>query len=358
MAVYNFSAGPAILPAAVLAKAKEELQDYRGTGMSIMEVSHRSSIFQEVIDQAESRLRELMQIPKEYAVLFTQGGAWSQFSAVPLNLLNGSKKADYIDTGSWASKAAKEAARFGEARVVSSSKEDGYTTIPDVHASDFDIEADYIHLTTNNTIYGTTYPQLPYTRGIPLVADMSSNILSEPYNIRDFGLVYAGAQKNIGPAGLTLVIVRKDLIGKAQDSCPTMLNYATLAEKGSMFNTPPTFAIYLAGLVFDWIKEEGGVSAMGRRNRNKARLLYDYLDQSDLFSALVDYPFRSIMNITFKVGSEELEKKFIQQSDEAGFKFLKGHRSVGGLRASLYNAMPLEGVEALVSFMAEFERRG
>ncbi|MEM9984980.1 MAG: 3-phosphoserine/phosphohydroxythreonine transaminase [Bacteroidota bacterium] len=355
--VYNFSAGPAILPAQVLAQAQAELIDYQGTGMSIMEVSHRSKIFEEVIRSAESGLRELMRIPDRYAVLFTQGGAWTQFSAVPLNLLGGSKRADYLDTGAWSVKAIAEAERYGQVRVVASSKDRKYQYIPSTNPSDFDPDADYVHITTNNTIYGTTFPALPQGGGAPLVADMSSNILSQHYEVEDFGLIYAGAQKNIGPSGLTVTIIQKELLGKAHPLCPKMLNYQTHAEKDSLFNTPPTFAIYLADLVFQWLINQGGVRAMEQLNRQKAGLLYQYLDQSTLFEAPIQASDRSIMNVVFRAQSPEREQAFIDASSQQSFQFLKGHRSVGGMRASLYNAMPLAGVEALIEFMREFERR-
>ncbi len=355
--VYNFSAGPAILPAEVLTQAQTELIDYQGTGMSIMEVSHRSEIFGKVIRSAEAGLRELMQIPETYAVLFTQGGAWSQFSAVPLNLLGSSGKADYIDTGSWSVKAIGEAKRYGQIHVVASSQDRQYQYIPETNPSDFDPEADYLHITTNNTIYGTTFPALPKGVGAPLVADMSSNILSQHYQVEDFGLIYAGAQKNIGPSGLTVVIIQKELLGKAHPLCPKMLNYQTHAEKDSLFNTPPTFAIYLADLVFQWLIKQGGVAAIESLNRQKAGLLYSYLDQSTLFDAPIQAADRSIMNVVFRAQSQEREQAFVEEASRQGFQFLKGHRSVGGMRASLYNAMPLAGVEALIEFMKEFEQR-
>ena len=357
MPIYNFSAGPAILPAPVMERAQREFRDFQDSGMSVMEISHRSQLFDQVIKSAEARLRRLMNIGEDYAVLFVQGGAWTQFSAVPLNLLTGSGKADYVDTGSWASKALKEAQRYGQAREVASSRADGYVSIPAVQREDFDPEADYVHITTNNTIHGTTYPSLPDTGAVPLVADMSSNILSVPYRVEGFGVIYAGAQKNIGPAGLTIVIVRHDLLGRAMPHCPKMLDYATHAAKKSLFNTPPTFAVYLAELVFEWLEDQGGVEAMAIHNQVKAALVYDFLDQSQLFRPLVAAPYRSLMNVVFDVDSEEVRTRFLQESEAEGFYFLKGHRSVGGMRASLYNAMPRAGVEALVAFMAQFEQK-
>lgn len=354
---FNFSAGPATLPQPVLEQAQAELLDYRGTGMSVMEMSHRSSAFQDIIDRAEASLRQLMRIPDDYYVLFMQGGAYSQFSAVPLNLLGENRKADYVNTGDWSSKAIKEAGRYGQVRTVASSEDRQFTYIPALDSADFDPEASYFHITTNNTIYGTCYDQLPETGVVPLVADMSSDILSKVYRVEDFGLIYGGAQKNIGPAGLTLVIVRKDLVGQAMDFTPVMLNYQPHAEKGSMFNTPPTFAIYLAGLVFDWAIGLGGLEAIEARNRAKAQLLYNYLDQSAIFQPTVAAPYRSIMNVCYKLPTKELDAQFIAGAESRNLKTLKGYRTVGGMRASLYNAMPMEGVEALVGYMEEFERR-
>lgn len=355
--VYNFSAGPAMLPPSVLTKAQAELRDYQGSGMSVMEMSHRGKIFGDIISQAEANLRKLMQIPSDYKVLFLQGGAWTQFSMVPLNLFSRSLKADFIDTGAWSAKAIKEANKYGTARVVASSKDKDYTYVPKVQGADLDPEADYLHITTNNTIYGTLLPSLTENAGVPLVADMSSNILSQEYRVEDFGLIYAGAQKNIGPSGLTIVIVREDLIGNAMDICPTMLDYQTHAAKDSMFNTPPTYAIYLAGLVFEWALAEGGVAAIQKRNEAKAATLYNFLDQSDFYHANISAPDRSLMNLTFHLENRSLEAELIAATEAAGLLFLKGHRSVGGLRASLYNAMPLTGVEALVAFLTEFERK-
>lgn len=355
--VYNFSAGPAMLPPAVLERAQSELRDYQGSSMSVMEMSHRGKIFGEIIAQTEANLRKLMQIPSDYKVLFLQGGAWTQFSMVPLNLFRRSLKADFLDTGSWSAKAIKEASKYGTARVLASSKDKNYTYIPQWEEVELDPEADYLHITTNNTIYGTLLPSLPENANVPLVADMSSNILSQVYRVEDFGLIYAGAQKNIGPSGLTIVIVREDLLGHALDICPTMLNYETHADKGSMFNTPPTYAIYLAGLVFEWGLAQGGIPALQARNKAKAKLLYDFLDSSDFYHANVAEPDRSLMNITFHLENRDLESELVAQTEQAGLLFLKGHRSVGGLRASIYNAMPLAGVESLIAFLTEFERK-
>ncbi|RMG59065.1 MAG: 3-phosphoserine/phosphohydroxythreonine transaminase [Bacteroidetes bacterium] len=354
--IYNFSAGPAVLPQAVLEKAQAELVNYQGSGMSIMEMSHRGKIFSGVRDRAEAALRELMAIPDSYAVLFLQGGASSQFSMVPLNLTRGGK-ADYVNTGAWSKKAIAEAKRYTQVRVVASSEDKTFCYIPALEASMFDPEADYVHITTNNTIYGTVFPELPPVGGVPLVADMSSNILSQVYRVEDFGLIYAGAQKNIGPAGVTIVIVRRDLLGQVLPATPKMFEYQIHADNDSMYNTPPTYGIYMAGLVFEWVLSQGGVAAMEARNREKAALLYDFLDGSELFSSTVQGAARSIMNVPFLLPSDELNAQFIAEADAAGLKTLKGHRSVGGMRASIYNAMPREGVVALVDFMKAFEAK-
>jgi phosphoserine aminotransferase len=355
--VYNFSAGPAVLPKEVLQKAQTEMLDYQGTGMSVMELSHRSSTFVDIMNHAEQGLRDLMQIPDSYYVLFLQGGASSQFSMVPLNLFSGSHKADFVNTGAWSKKAIAEAKRYGKVRVVASSEDTTFNYIPELSADMFDPEADFVHITTNNTIYGTTFPQLPDTGSVPLVADMSSNIMSQPYNVEDFGLIYAGAQKNVGPAGVTIVIVRKDLVGKEMDITPVMMKYQIHAGKNSAYNTPPCYSIYMAGLVFDWIKEQGGVAAMQKRNQAKADLLYGYLDSSQMFKATVRKQDRSMMNVPFVTDSDELNAKFIAEAAEVGLVTLKGHRSVGGMRASIYNPMPVEGVQALVDFMGDFEAK-
>lgn len=357
--VYNFSAGPSMLPLAVLEKAQKELTSYHGSGMSVMELSHRSGLFTDIITEAEQLLRELMQIPDNYKVLFIQGGASQQFAMVPMNLLVHSKKADYIHTGSWSKKAIQEAKKFGDIRVVASSEDKNFSYIPKVDASMIDPEADYVHITTNNTIEGTVYNELPDTGNVPLVADMSSNILSEVIDVSKFGIIYAGAQKNLGPAGLTVVIIREDLIGNAADTCPTMLDYKTHSESGSLYNTPPTFAVYMAKLVFEWIKSLGGLKEMEEINREKAKKLYDYIEASDLFVSPINPADRSLMNIPFvtKDSDKELEAAFVKEAQAAGLETLKGHRSVGGMRASIYNAMPVEGVDALVAFMKEFEAK-
>ncbi len=356
--VYNFSAGPSVLPEAVLKRAADEMLDYQGSGQSVMEMSHRSKVYAGIIENCEALLREVMNIPENYKVLFLQGGASSQFAMVPLNLMNKNKKADFVITGQWATKAYKEAARYGEANVIASSKDKTFSYIPELDPSTFTKDADYFHICLNNTIYGTRFTKLPETGDVPLVADMSSCILSEPVDVSKFGVIYAGAQKNMGPAGLTVVIVREDLIGNAMDFTPTMFNYATHSENGSMFNTPPTYAIYICMLVLEWIKSEfGGLEAMKAHNEKKAGILYDFLDSSKLFRGTVEKKDRSLMNVPFVTGNEELDAKFIKESIEAGFVNLKGHRSVGGMRASIYNAMPIEGVEKLVAFMKEFEEK-
>lgn len=353
--LYNFSAGPSMLPLPVLEKAQKELINTNDTGMSVMEMSHRSKMYLDIINEAERLLRELMEIPDNYKVLFLQGGASTQFAMVPLNLFRNSRKADYVNTGMWAKKALSEAKRYGTVNIVASSEDATFNYIPELNEALFSKDADYFHITTNNTIYGTKYTTLPNTSNIPLVADMSSNILSQVYDINKFGIIYAGAQKNIGPAGLTVVIIREDLIGNALDITPTMLNYKTHSENGSMYNTPPTFGIYIALLVFQWLKDLGGVPAIEKINIEKANLLYDFLDNSSLFKGTVVAKDRSLMNIPFVLPSENLDKKFIQEAKAAGFVNLAGHRSVGGMRASIYNPMPIEGVKALVDFIKEFE---
>lgn len=353
--VYNFSAGPSMLPLEVLETAASEMTNYKGSGMSVMEMSHRSKEFDGIIKDAENLLRELMSIPENYKVLFLQGGASTQFAMVPLNLFRNSKKADFIITGSWAEKAAQEAARYGTANILASSKADVFSYIPKVDKSKYSPDADYFYITTNNTIYGTRYTTLPETGNVPLVGDMSSNILSQVYDVSKFGLIFAGAQKNIGPAGVTVAIIRDDLIGHAMDITPTMLNYKTHAENDSLYNTPPTFAIYIAKLTFEWVKKLGGVAAIQKMNEEKAALLYDYIDNSSLFKNPVAKEDRSLMNITFVTGSEELDKKFIAEAKQQGLVALSGHRSVGGMRASIYNAMPIEGVQKLVNLMKKFE---
>ncbi len=354
--VYNFSAGPAVLPEAVLQKAQAEMLDYKGTGMSVMEMSHRSKAFDDIIKKAEADLRKLMQIPENYKVLFLQGGASTQFAMVPLNLFR-RKKADYINTGSWSKKAISEAKRYGQVNVVASSEDQTFNYIPTIKPETFDPEADYVHFTTNNTIYGTKFPSLPPVGEVPLVADMSSNIISQYYDVSKFGLIYAGAQKNIAPAGVTIVIIKEDLADSPLEITPTMLRYSTHIESESLFNTPPCFAIYIAGLVFEWLLAQGGIPAMEKQNNEKAAKIYNYLDQSNMFRSTVKGADRSIMNIPFVTGNAELDAKFIKEADQAGFKTLKGHRSVGGMRASIYNAMPVQGVNDLVYFMEDFENK-
>ncbi len=356
--VYNFSAGPSMLPESVLKKAADEMLDYQGSGQSVMEMSHRSKVYDSIIKEAEALLREVMNIPDNYKVLFLQGGASSQFAMVPLNLMTKSGKADYVITGQWAKKAYKEGARYGKVNVVASSEDKTFSYIPKLDPSTFTKDADYFHICMNNTIYGTVYHELPDTGDVPLVADISSCILSEPIDVSKFGVLYAGAQKNMAPAGVTVVIIREDLIGNAQEITPTMFNYQTHADNGSMFNTPPCYTIYIAKLVLEWIKNEiGGLEKMKELNEKKAKLLYDYLDSSKLFKGTVVPEDRSLMNVPFVTGDADMDAKFVKEATENGFVNIKGHRSVGGMRASIYNAMPYEGVEALVKFMKEFEER-
>ena len=354
--VYNFSAGPSMLPVEVLEKVQKELLNYGGSGQSVMEMSHRSKDFQKIIVDAEADLRELMNIPDNYKVMFLQGGGTLQFAMVPLNLLRNSKKADYVVTGTWAKKAYKEACKFGDIKVIASSEEDTFTWVPKITRDDIRPDADYVYITTNNTIYGTKYSYVPETGDIPLVADMSSNILSEEVDVTKFGLIWAGAQKNVGPAGVTIVIVREDLIGHAPaDHIPTYLDYKIQAENDSMYNTPPCFSIYVAGEVFKYLKSIGGIKEMERRNRKKSTMLYDYIDSSSLYKCPVAKEDRSLMNVVFVTGNADLDKKFVAEAKEAGLVNLAGHRSIGGMRASIYNAMPEEGVETLISFMKKFE---
>lgn len=353
--VYNFSAGPSMLPEEVLKTCADEMLEYGNSGQSVMEMSHRSKEYKAIIDQTEADLRELMNIPDDYAVLFLQGGASSQFAMLPLNLMNKSGKADFVITGQWAKKAYAEAARYGNANVVASSADKTFSYIPKLDPSTFTKDADYFHICMNNTIYGTKWHTLPETGNVPLVADISSCMLSEPIDVTKFGVLYGGAQKNVAPAGLTIVIIRKDLIGNAMDITPTMFNYSTHYENGSMFNTPPCYTIYVAGLVFKWLKKRGGLEVMKEYNEQKAKVLYDFLDSSKLFKGTVVPEDRSLMNVPFVTGSDELDAKFVAEAKAAGFVNLKGHRSVGGMRASIYNAMPIEGVKALVEFMRKFE---
>lgn len=353
--VYNFSAGPATLPLEVLEQAKKEFTCYGSSGMSVMEMSHRSGSFAEIIGQAESLLRELMNVPQGYKILFLQGGASTQFAMVPLNLLNKSKKADYVRTGQWAKKAQEQAEKYGDINVVASSEDKTFSYIPKLDPATFTKDADYFHIVMNNTIYGTRYTSIPDTGSVPLVADMSSCILSEDYDVSKFGIIYAGAQKNIGPAGVTIAIVKESLVGNALPFTPIMLNYKTFTDTDSLYNTPPTFAIYMSMLVFQWLKKQGGVSAIAKLNAEKAGILYDYLDNSKLFNGTVVKQDRSMMNVPFVLPNDELNAKFIKEAGAKGFVNLKGHKTVGGMRASIYNPMPREGVVALVDFMKKFE---
>ncbi len=356
--VYNFSAGPAVLPEEVLQQAREEMLDWRGSGMSVMEMSHRGKEFMSIAEQAEADLRELMGIPASYKVLFLQGGASSQFAMVPMNLLRGRAGADYINTGAWSKKAIGEAKRYGAVNVAGSSEASKFTTVPAQAELTLSADAAYVHYTPNETIGGVEFPYVPATGDVPLVADMSSTILSRPVDVTKFGLIYAGAQKNIGPAGLTVVIVREDLITEqVVDGTPTMFRYTTHVADGSMYNTPPTYGWYLAGLVFQWIKAKGGLAAMAEINRRKAALLYDAIDASSFYRSPVDPACRSWMNVPFTLANPELDPTFLAEAKKAGLVTLKGHRSVGGMRASIYNAMPEAGVQALVDFMADFEKR-
>lgn len=354
--VYNFSAGPAVLPEEVLKSAAEEMMDYKGTGMSVMEMSHRSKAFEEIIQTAEADLRELMQIPDNYKVLFLQGGASQQFAMIPMNLMK-NRVADYIITGQWAKKAAQEAEKYGKVNRVASSADKTFSYIPDCSDLPISEDADYVYICENNTIYGTKFKELPNTKGKILVSDVSSCFLSEPIDVSKYGLVYGGVQKNIGPAGTVIVIIREDLISEdVLPGTPTMLTYKTHADANSLYNTPPAYGIYICGKVFQWLKAMGGLSVIKERNERKAKLLYDYLDQSKLFKGTVEPKDRSLMNVPFVTDSDELNAKFIKEAKERGFVNLKGHRTVGGMRASIYNAMPVEGVKALVEFMKEFEK--
>ena len=354
--VYNFSAGPSVLPVEVLETVRDEVLNWHDSGMSVMEMSHRSKWFDEIITRTEEDLRDLMAIPSNYKVLFLQGGATTQFSMVPMNLMR-KGKADYVNTGAWSKKAISEARKFGKVNILASSEESTFTYIPELDSETFSADADYFYITTNNTIYGTRYTKLPDTGNVPLVADMSSNILSEVYDVSKFGLIFAGAQKNMGPAGVTVVIIREDLVNDAHPEVPTLLQYKIHAENRSMYNTPPCYAIYICGLVFKWLKKLGGVPAMQKINEEKAKILYDYLDDSSMFKGTVAKKDRSLMNIPFVTGDKDLDAKFIKEAAERGFVNLKGHRSVGGMRASIYNAMPTEGVKALVEFMKDFEMK-
>ena len=353
--VYNFSAGPAVLPEEVLKEAQEEMLDYRGCGMSVMEMSHRSKVFQNIIDEAEADLRDLMGIPSNYKVLFLQGGASLQFSMIPMNLMKNGV-ADYIVTGQWAKKAYAEAQKYGKANKIASSEDKTFSYIPDCSDLPISPDADYVYICENNTIYGTKYKKLPNTKGKTLVADVSSCFLSEPVNVSDYGIIYGGVQKNIGPAGMVISIVRDDLItDNVLPGTPTMMKFKTHADAGSLYNTPNCYCIYMCGKVFKWLKKMGGLEVMKQRNEEKAKLLYDFLDQSKLFKGTVVPEDRSLMNVPFITGNADLDAKFVKESKEAGLENLKGHRTVGGMRASIYNAMLKEGVEALVAFMKKFE---
>ena len=353
--VYNFSAGPAVLPEEVLQAAADEMMDYKGTGMSVMEMSHRSKPFEEIITEAEADLRDLMGIPDNYKVLFLQGGASQQFAAIPMNLMKNGV-ADYIITGQWAKKAAQEAEKYGKVNRIASSEDKVFSYIPDCSDLPIDDNADYVYICENNTIYGTKYKELPNTKGKILVADVSSCFLSEPVDVTKYGVIYGGVQKNIGPAGTVIVIIREDLIrDDVLPGTPTMLKYKTQADAKSLYNTPPAYGIYIRGKVFKWLKKMGGLEAMKERNEKKAKLLYDFLDQSQLFKGTVVKEDRSLMNVPFVTGNEELDAKFVKEAKAARLENLKGHRTVGGMRASIYNAMPYEGVEALVAFMKKFE---
>ena len=355
--VYNFSAGPAVLQEEVLKEAAAEMLDYQGCGMSVMEMSHRSAMFKNIIDEAEADIRELMGIPSNYKVLFLQGGASQQFAMIPMNFMKHGV-ADYIVTGAWAKKAWKEAQKFGKANCIASSEDKTFSYIPDCSDLPIDADADYVYICENNTIYGTKYKKLPNTKGKDLIADVSSCFLSEPVHVEDYAMIYGGVQKNVGPAGVVIAIIREDLITEdVLPGTPTMLTYKTHADNGSMFNTPPCYGIYICGKVFKWLKKNGGLSAMKERNEKKAELLYDYLDQSKLFKGTVRKEDRSLMNVPFVTGNAELDALFVKESKAAGLENLKGHRSVGGMRASIYNAMPYEGVETLVKFMKEFEAK-
>ena len=353
---YNFCAGPAALPEDVLKRAREDMLDYKGRGMSVMEMSHRAPEFVDIAEQAEKDLRDLLGISDDYAVLFLQGGASLQFSMVPMNLLGGANKADYINTGQWSKKAIKEAQNFCEVNVAASSEDDGFTTAPEQSELNLSDDAAYLHYTPNETIGGVEFPYVPQTDK-PLVADMSSTILSRPMDVSQYGLIYAGAQKNIGPAGVTVVIVRKDLLDRAPSNTPSMLHYKTQADAASMYNTPPTFALYLAGLVFQWLKEQGGLEGMQKINERKAKKLYDYIDASDFYRNPVREKDRSLMNVPFVLADDSLDKQFLEESEQAGLLNLKGHRSVGGMRASIYNAVPEAAIDALIEFMDDFARK-
>ena len=354
--IYNFSAGPAMLPEEVLKEAAEEMLDYRGCGMSVMEMSHRSKVYQQIIDEAEADLRQLVGIPDNYRVLFLQGGATLQFGMIPMNLMTVHKKADYIHSGVWTKKAMADAKFFGQVNVVASSEDRKFACVPNLKGVKFDPEADYVYMCDNNTIYGTKFKEYPDTGDVPLICDMSSCFLSEPIDVKKFGMIYAGAQKNVGPAGVTIIIIRDDLVARSAElPLPVYLRYAPHVENGSMYNTPPTYGIYICGKVFKWLLKTGGLEKRKQLNEEKAKILYDYLDSSSFYRPYVDKDSRSLMNVTFRTPSDELDAEFLEGAKKYKFTNLKGHRSTGGLRASIYNAMPKEGVEALVKYMKEFE---
>lgn len=356
--VYNFSAGPAVLPVEVLQQAADEMLNYKGSGMSVMEMSHRSKTYQAIIDEAEADLRELLNIPSTYKVLFAQGGCSLQFASVPMNLMRNGV-ADYIVTGQWAKKAFQEAQKYGKANKIATSEDKTFSYIPDCSDLPISENADYVYICENNTIYGTKYKKLPNTKGKPLVSDVSSCFLSEPVDITKYGVMYGGVQKNVGPSGVQILIIREDLIGDgpALACTPTMMNWKIQTDNGSLYNTPPTYGIYICGLVFKWIKKLGGLSKMKEMNEAKAKILYDFLDSSKLFKGTVVKEDRSLMNVPFVIGNEEMEAKFIKEATAEGLTSLKGHRTVGGMRASIYNAMPIEGVQKLVAFMKDFESK-
>ncbi len=355
--VYNFSAGPSMLPESVLNQAAAQMLDYEGSGQSVLEMSHRSKVFDKIAKDTEALMREVYNVPDNYKILFLQGGASLQFAAIPLNLMNGSGKADYALTGQFSTKAYKEALKYGDINVVASSKDANFSFVPKFGKEDIRKDADYVHICFNNTVYGTRYNYIPDTGDIPLVADISSFFLSEPLDISKFGMVYGGAQKNVAPAGLTVVIIREDLIGKAKETTPSVIDYKIQADADSMYNTPPCFCIYMCKLTLEWIKKNGGLMAIKERNEKKANILYDFIDSSDFYTNPVEKDSRSMMNVTFVTPNDELNAKFVEEATKAGFVNLKGHRSVGGMRASIYNAMPIEGVEKLVEFMKDFEEK-
>ena len=353
--VYNFSAGPAVLPEEVLIQASKEMLEFGSSGMSVMEMSHRSAVYENIINEAESLLRELMNIPENYDVLFLQGGASLQFTMIPMNIMTVNRKCDIINTGIWTQKAIAEAEKIGTVHVAASSEGINFSRIPDKSEFNFSKDADYVHICWNNTIYGTCYKEIPDTGELPLIADMSSSILSENYDVSKFGIIFAGAQKNIGPAGVTIVIIDKDLYKRIPENLPSMLDFKIHSSSRSLFNTPPTYSIYLAGLVFKWLKKLGGINAIEQVNREKGALLYNFIDNSALFKGNIQREFRSMMNVTFSTGSKDMDELFVKEAEKEGLVNLQGHKNAGGIRASIYNAMPIKGVEALIGFMEKFE---